>query len=313
MKIYLAPLEGVTGYVYRNAYHQTFENADKYFIPFVAPHPGGSFSERERNDLLPENNRGMYAVPQIMTKNADDFLQLVEELKEWNYREINLNAGCPSNTVVAKNRGAGLLDDPYTLNKLLDGIYSRVDVRVSVKTRIGMEDPEEFYDILKVYNSYPIHELIIHPRVRSDYYKNSPNLDMFEYALEHSRNPVVYNGDLNTLENVQAFRERFPNEETVMIGRGLLRNPGLIEEIKGKGAADINSFKEFHDRLLEGYEKDMDHNPVLLFKMKEIWSHMSRHISGSEEYLGNIRRATEIPVYKALTDELFQNCKIRKE
>lgn len=313
MKIYLAPLEGVTGYVYRNAYHQTFEDADKYFIPFVAPHPGGSFSERERNDLLPENNRGMYAVPQVMTKNAADFLELAEEMKEWGYTEINLNAGCPSNTVVAKNRGAGLLDDPYTLNKLLDGIYSRVDVRVSVKTRIGMEDPEEFYDILNVYNSYPIHEVIIHPRVRSDYYKNSPNLDMFEYALEHSRNPVVYNGDLNSMEDVRLFRERFPEVDRVMIGRGLLKNPGLIAEIKGKGAADITSIKEFHDSLLEGYEKDMDGSPYVLFKMKEIWAHMSRHISGVEEYLKDLRRTCEIPEYKALTDELFQNCKIRTE
>lgn len=306
MKIYLAPLEGITGYVYRNAYHSTFAAADKYFIPFVAPHPGGSFSEIERKDLIPEHNRGMYAVPQVMTKNAEDFLGLAQELKEWGYREININAGCPSGTVVTKKRGAGLLGNTYTLNKLLDGIFSKADIDISVKTRIGMDDPEEFYDILEVYNSYPIHELIIHPRVRNEYYKNIPHWDIFEYALEHSKNPIVYNGDLDSMENVQAFHERFPTVDTVMIGRGLLKNPGLIEEIHGKGAADINKIKTFHDRLLKGYEIDMEGSPYVLYKMKEIWAHLGKRFQDEEDHLAMIRRVTDIVEYRSITDDFFQ-------
>ena len=307
MKIYFAPLEGVTGYVFRNAFHRTFTDADKYFIPFVAPHPGGSFSLAERRDLMPENNAGMYAVPQVMTKNAGDFLELVEELKEWGYREININAGCPSVTVVAKDRGAGLLKDPVKLDQLLDGIFKKADGKISVKTRLGMEDPEEFYELLKVYNSYPIHELIIHPRVRSDYYKNAPHLSMFEYALEHSKNPVVYNGDLNTMEDIMKFKERFPMEDTVMIGRGFLHHPGLIEEIKGKVFADNHLLKEFHDRLLEGYEIDMDGSPYVLFKMKEIWSYLGKCFEGSEIYLGRIRRTKDIAEYRQLAEEFFDH------
>ena len=310
MKIYFAPLEGITGYVYRNAFHSTFTDADKYFMPFVAPHPGGSFSAIERNDICPEHNKGMYAVPQVMTKNAADFLELAEELKEWGYTEININAGCPSGTVVAKNRGAGLLSNPEGLDRLLDGIFSKADVKVSVKTRLGMEDPKEFYNLLKIYNSYPIHELIIHPRVRSDYYRNRPNWDMYEYALENSKNPVVYNGDISSMEGLNAFKERFPTEDVVMIGRGFLGNPGLIEEMKGNGKINTAKLKEFHDRLFHGYEIDMEGSPFVLFKMKEIWSHMGKYLKGADPYLYKIRRAKEFEEYRILVGELFENCDI---
>ena len=310
MKIYFAPLEGITGYVYRNAFHSTFTDADKYFMPFVAPHPGGSFSMIERNDICPEHNKGMYAVPQVMTKNAADFLELAEELKEWGYTEININAGCPSGTVVAKNRGAGLLSNPEGLDRLLDGIFSKADVKVSVKTRLGMEDPKEFYNLLKIYNSYPIHELIIHPRVRSDYYRNRPNWDMYEYALENSKNPVVYNGDISSMEGLNAFKERFPTEDVVMIGRGFLGNPGLIEEMKGNGKINTAKLKEFHDRLFHGYEIDMEGSPFVLFKMKEIWSHMGKYLKGVDPYLYKIRRTKEFEEYRILVGELFENCDI---
>lgn len=312
MKIYFAPLEGITGYVYRNAYHQNFRDADKYFIPFVVPHTKRAFNAREKNDLLPFHNEGMVAIPQVLTKSAEDFLLLAEELKALGYREININAGCPSGTVVGKNRGAGLLADLETLNTFLDGIFSRVDVAVSIKTRIGMKNPEEFYDLLKIYNSYPIHELIIHPRVREDYYKNKPNLDIYEYALEHSKNPIVYNGDLMNLESILAFEERFPTEKAVMIGRGILTNPGLIGEYYGEDAVKKEDIKVFHDCLIEGYVKEMGNGLNVLFKMKELWSYMGNHFEKAESYLKKIRKVNQFPEYIICVNELFRNCPIKE-
>lgn len=310
MKVYFAPLEGITGYVYRNAYHQSFTDADKYFIPFVIPHTKRPFNSKEKNDLLPAHNQGMYAVPQVMTKNSEDFLALAKELKALGYHEINLNAGCPSGTVVSKNRGAGLLADRDALRAFLDGVFSGADVAVSIKTRIGMEDPEEFYELLDIYNQYPFCEVIIHPRVRTDYYKNSPNWEMYGYALKHSKNPVVYNGDLKDMESIHRFQEKFPGEETVMIGRGLLTNPGLIEEIHGKGAAAKEQIKEFHDRLLSGYEDAMGGGQNVLFKMKEVWAYMGNHFQDVDKYIKKIRKARQVSEYRILAEELFHNGRI---
>lgn len=310
MKIYFAPLEGITGYVYRNAYHQSFTDADKYFLPFVIPHTKRAFSSKEKNDLLPENNEGMYAVPQVMTKSAEDFLLLAKELKDLGYEELNINAGCPSGTVVSKKRGAGLLDDPYALNEFLDGIFSKVDGKVSIKTRIGMYVPEEFEEILNIYNQYPFHEVIVHPRVRKDFYKNRPNLDAFEYALENSKNPIVYNGDLNTVEDLEAFKKRFPNVDKVMIGRGILKNPGLIDEIRGKGAADLKKIKAFHDALLAGYIEAFGAGVNVLFKMKEVWVYLGEHFPGSKNELKKMKKVKNLNEYQAIAEEVFRNCKI---
>lgn len=307
MKVYLAPMEGITGYVYRNAFHKCFTDADKYFIPFIVPHTKRDFNEKERKELLPAHNEGMHTVPQILTKSAEDFLSLSEVLKDMGYREVNLNAGCPSGTVVSKNRGAGLLKDPEFLNRFLDGIFSKTDLKVSVKTRIGMEDREEFYDLLSVYNRYPLHELIIHPRVRKDFYKNRPDFDMFAYALEYSRNPVVYNGDLWDKEAVLRFEERFPEAKTVMIGRGVLRNPGLIGELKGEEKADPDRLKAFHDELLHSCEEELGGGSAVLFRMKELWSYMGESFPGSDKALKKIRKAKNLSEYRSAVQEIFKN------
>lgn len=171
MKIYLAPLEGITGYTYRRALYNCFGGFDKYFIPFILPNQKGHLSTREKKDIMPENNEGMYAVPQILTKNAEDFIQTAETLQEYGYNEVNLNLGCPSKTVVTKGRGAGFLDRPDELDKFLDEIFRKCDMKISIKTRLGMDDPEEFEDLLTIYNKYPLEELIVHARVQKDYYK----------------------------------------------------------------------------------------------------------------------------------------------
>lgn len=311
MKIYFAPLEGITGYVYRNTYHNFFSEADKYFLPFIVPHTKRDFNTKEKNDILPAHNKGMNSIPQVLTKKPEDFLTLAQELKELGYSEININAGCPSGTVVGKNRGAGLLKDSYVLNSFLDDIFSKVDVKVSVKTRIGMEEPEEFYDLLKVYNKFPIHELIIHSRVRNDFYNNTPNWDIYEYAVEHSNNPVVYNGDIKDLESFHAFKDRFPKENTVMIGRGILTNPGLIGEIHGMKPIHKDRLKEFHDELILEYKNCLGSDNNVMFKMKEVWSYMGNSFVNADSYLKKIQKAKHFEEYQIWTNELFHTCSLK--
>ena len=240
MKIYLAPLEGITGYTYRRALYNCFGGFDKYFIPFILPNQKGHLSTREKKDIMPENNEGMYAVPQILTKNAEDFIQTAETLQEYGYNEVNLNLGCPSKTVVTKGRGAGFLDRPDELDKFLDEIFRKCDMKISIKTRLGMDDPEEFEDLLTIYNKYPLEELIVHARVQKDYYKNTPRLETFGEAVERAKSPVCYNGDIVTAKDCTRLQDMFPTLDCIMTGRGTLKNTAPIEQ-RIQRAIEVNS------------------------------------------------------------------------
>lgn len=310
---YFAPLEGISGYIYRNAYEEFFGEIEKYFIPFIHPNQKGRFSSREKNDILPEHNAGMYAVPQIMTNCADDFLSTARKLSQYGYEEINLNLGCPSRTVVTKGRGAGFLAYPDKLDEFLYRIYESTDLSISIKTRIGVEDPEEFERILEIYNKYPVSELIIHPRVQADFYRNKPNMDVFKMASKISRNPLCYNGDLCCVEDLKKMEKEFPDLESVMIGRGILKNPGLILEAKDGTVLEKERLRRFHDRILQEYEKTLFGEKPVLFKMKELWFYMAELFTEHEKYAKKIKKAQKLEQYRKIIDTLFaeQNLKVK--
>ena len=201
MKFYLAPLEGVTGYIFRNALEEYFPGTDRYFTPFIVPDQKHALRKRELRDVLPENNQVKELVPQILTSDPVRFVETAKALAEYGYEEVNLNLGCPSGTVVAGGRGAGMLADVEKLDCFLDQIFRDTDLRISVKTRIGIERPEEGYTLMKIYNQYPISEVIIHPRTRKEYYKGEPHLDVFSELLAMSQHPVCYNGNLFTVSS----------------------------------------------------------------------------------------------------------------
>ena len=314
MHIYFAPLEGITTYPYRNLHHKYFGGVEKYFTPFLAPGPEQGMSVKEMRDVLPENNAGVPVVPQILTNRAGDFLLASKKLSEMGYREINLNLGCPSGTVTAKKKGSGFLLYPDDLDRFFDEVFSDATVRngeffVSVKTRIGKNEVEEWPELMQVYNRYPIHELTVHPRIQKEFYKGTPHLDVFTDILKESRNPVVYNGDLFTVEKVKEFREKFPTAGTVMIGRGLIRNPALAEMIlqeETEPEADIlPRIREFHDALFEHYRETMSGDRNLLFRMKDLWSYMLAEVPDSEKLAKKIRKSHHVPEYLAAVEEVF--------
>ena len=220
MKLYFAPLEGITGYIFRNAFHKAFNpKIDKYFSPFISPGVNQPLTPKELRDIHPDNNKDMYLVPQILANNPDDFLLATRYIKELGYDEVNLNLGCPSGTVVAKKKGSGLLGELDILDKMLDKIYENTDMKVSIKTRIGKESPEEFPEILDVLSKYPVYELIIHPRVRSEFYKGKPHMDSFEQAVVKDFASVGYNGDILTVEHFKDIEIKYPTIDSIMIGR----------------------------------------------------------------------------------------------
>ena len=312
MKYYLAPMEGITGYIYRNSYEKFFHNIDKYFTPFIVPNTSKSLKTKELRDILPENNNKMNIVPQILTNDSDGFIVTCKKLKELGYEEVNLNLGCPAGTVVSKNRGSGFLAKRDELNRFLDEIFKINDMRISVKTRIGKDSPEEFYELIKIYNKYPMEELIIHPRTREDFYGNTPNLKVFKDALELSKNTICYNGDIFTTDSYNKIIQEFPNLNKVMIGRGLLANPGLINEIENKNTIDKKVLRDFHDEILNNYLELYKDEKNTMFKMKELWGYMIYIFSDNKKYAKKIKKSQKINDYKAAVSSLFLEQEIIK-
>ncbi|MDM8311239.1 MULTISPECIES: tRNA dihydrouridine synthase [Clostridium] len=305
MKYYLAPMEGITGHIYRNSYEKFFHNIDKYFTPFIIPNTSTSIKTKELRDVLPENNNGINVVPQILTNDSEGFIVTTRKLKELGYDEVNLNLGCPSGTVVSKNRGSGFLAQREELDRFLEDIFSMDDVKISVKTRIGKDSPEEFYELIKIYNKYPIEELIIHPRTREDFYGNKPNLEVFKDALTLSTNPTCYNGDIFTVSDYKKITETFPNVDKVMIGRGILANPGLINEIKGKGVIDKEVLKAFHDEVFSRYREVLREDRNAIYRMKELWGYMIYIFSDNKKYAKKIKKAQNLIDYNMAVSTLF--------
>lgn len=306
MKYYLAPMEGITGHIYRNAYNKYFNNMDKFFTPFITPNTSKSFKTKELRDILPENNSGLNVVPQILTNDSEGFINTSMKLKELGYKEVNLNLGCPSGTVVSKYRGSGFLAKREELDKFLEEIFKISDMKISIKTRIGKDRPEEFYELIKIYNKYPLEELIIHPRTREDFYGNKPNLEIFNDALNLSNSPVCYNGDIFTTEDHNKFINNFPNVEKVMIGRGILANPGLLDEIKENIVLDKNILKEFHDEIFTNYRNAFNEDKNAIYRMKELWGYMIYIFSDNKKYIKRIKKAQKIEDYNEAVLSLFR-------
>lgn len=306
MNFYFAPMEGVTGYIYRNAHNAFFNNIDKYFSPFIVANQSKSFKTRELNDVLPENNQGLVLIPQLLTNNAKDFINTSKKIKQLGYNEINLNLGCPSGTVVSKNRGSGFLSKREELDAFLDEIFSQSITKISLKTRIGKDQPEEFYDLIAIFNKYPIEELIIHPRIQKDFYKNEPNMKIFKDALILSKNPVCYNGDIFTIKDYKAFSDDFPSVDTLMFGRGLLAHPGLISDITNDIKLEKKILKDFHDKIYEDYKRILFGDTNVLFKMKKLWFYMIPVFSDNAKYAKKIKKSKKLYDYDEAVSSLFR-------
>lgn len=314
MKFYFAPMEGITGYVYRNLYSDYFANIDKYFTPFIVGNKKASMKARELRDVLPENNKGLPIVPQILSADSEEFINTARRIQQLGYNEINLNLGCPSGTVVSKGRGSGFLAYPEKLEKFLEEIFAGLsDMKISVKTRLGKESVEEFEKIFEIYNKFPMHELIIHPRIQKEMYSGTPHVEEFSKAFENAKFPVCYNGDIFSVKDYERITERFPSLDSVMLGRGLLANPFLVQQINGGVGANKEFVREFATRLFEDYRMEMSGDKDVLFKMKEMWSYLIWLFDDEGKYVKAIRKANSKDEYLCAVNSLVNNCEIAEK
>ncbi len=306
-QIYMAPMEGITGYVYRRTYFKHFNQIDTYFTPFIA---STGLSTKEKKDVLPEHNEGMHVVPQILANQTDVFIEIAEKMKAYGYDEVNLNLGCPSGTVSSRGRGAGFLGYPEKLEAFLDEIFDKCPLKISVKTRIGTVSEEAWPALLALYEKYPMTELIIHPRTLKDFYKNTPKRECFGQALAESRHSLCYNGDLNRKEDYEQLLTDYPQTKKVMLGRGLLANPGLAGELRGETPITKDKLEAFLTDLLHGYREELSGDTPVLYKMKELWFYLGKQFEQPEKYLKQIKKANTLQEYSQIVRTIFRNCEL---
>lgn len=354
MKYYFAPLEGITGYRFRQAHHQFFPGMDAYFTPFVVATYTKKLKSREKRDILPENNAGVPTVPQILTAHADEFLFCARYLADFGYPEINLNLGCPVGTVTAKGKGSGMLRSPEEMDRFLDAVYEGAEnipvtgedgavhpIRISVKTRLGWENPAEFERLLEIYERYPLSELIVHARTRQELYLGRPELAAFSMAFHREqkrcsspeeisagreqpcsrtyfgreadahRLTLCYNGDVRTEADLAFLEKTFPGLDRVMIGRGLLSDPNLVTRLVTGRESDKKTFREFHDTLYAAYDEQFHDDRIRINCMKELWTFLGESFCDTGRYVKGIHKAGNRAEYEAAVRMLFANCELQ--
>ncbi len=305
-QLYFAPLEGITGHIYRRAHAAMFGGVDAYFAPFITPTENERLSSKRLRDILPENNENLTLKVQVLTKEPKAYASFEKKVKDLGYDEVNFNFGCPMPTIVNKNTGAGFLRDREVMTSFLEEIFANSKLKISVKTRLGIETPEEMDALMEVYNQFPLSELIIHPRTLADFYKGVPHRDSFKKAYTESKNPVCYNGDILTKADFDSIVSECPDISGVMIGRGGIKNPALFREIRGGAPLSKEEIFAFSDLLLERYHEILKSETHTLQKMKEVWTYMIVHFPEGKKAFKKMRKANHFSDFKWALEELKQ-------
>ena len=312
MEYEFAPLEGITDAVYRRTHRRYYPGVTRYYTPFISPTQNHCFTPREKRELSPGNNPGVPLIPQLLGKNAQDFLWAANELCAMGYEEVNLNLGCPSRTVTAKSKGAGFLSYPDVLDAFLEEIFSACPISISIKTRLGMESPSEFDRLLTIYNRYPVCRLIIHPRTGRQLYGGSADFNAYRRAVSRTALPLVYNGDLFTPRDVQGLRASCPEIGAVMLGRGLICDPALTGKLQGY-ATDKGILKRFHDDLCREYPVVFGDKSSAAHRIKAIWAYMLCSFQDGSSYRKKLIKANRLEDLLIVTEEIFQQLELLPE
>ena len=316
MEFLFAPMEGVTGRIYRRVHARFFPGVSRYYAPFFSPSGDHHFPLRGLTDLLPEENPGVDLVPQLLTNRAEDFIWAAASLMDRGYKEVDLNLGCPSGTVAAKRKGAGFLLLPQELDAFLEAVFSAPELRglsLSLKTRIGFADEGEWERLLGIYRQYPLSQLIVHPRLRSDFYTGPVRPAAFALALEGSPFPVTWNGDVFSPADLETLRARYPGLDRVMLGRGLAAEPGLAARLATGETCSRETLHAFHEAVSEEYRSVLYGDTALCHRMKELWSYLILHFEGGEKHFKRLTKARRWEEFHLASEAIFAELPLRED
>ncbi|WP_321289566.1 tRNA-dihydrouridine synthase family protein [uncultured Sunxiuqinia sp.] len=310
---YLAPLQGFTDFVYRRCYHEIFGSIDEYYIPYIAIGPGQKIRNSQYRDVLPENNESVPAVPQILCAHVGELKVLADELKQMDYTKINLNLGCPYPMATKRGRGTALLDNSDQLKRVLDCLFAEYDFKVSVKFRAGLTDESTIINRVELLQAYPFEKLIFHPRTAKQLYKGSANRQLFVKLAAQSKSPLVYNGDIQSIDDLNEIRQQIPNQDEWMIGRGILNDPFLPAKLKGKLHSDEAKLKKlitFHNEILKNYQSVWTDEGIVIHRMIQFWSYFQQSFIQGRKAYKVAKKARNLDNYQSRIDSFWVNAKL---
>lgn len=290
MELVMAPLLAITDNKFRKVYQKYFPYFDYAIAPFISLSDGSKLTKKAFTELHPIDQR-MKVVPQLLNHNQESFLNACEFLNYWGYQEINLNIACPAKIIMNKGRGAGLLNYPDQIDKILDNICSNLDKQeLSVKLRAGRFNHSEFNHLIEVLNRYPLKKVIIHPRTAVQMYEQTVNLDVIADAITDLKAPITYSGDIFSIEDFKTLQQRFPTIKSWMIGRGMLMNPFLPWFVRGGKKSMICKRKllNWYEELFHTFEESSKSDFYVLGRMKNIWKYMATSYDSKNEILASL-------------------------
>jgi tRNA-dihydrouridine synthase len=305
---YLAPLQGFTDFVYRRVYSQLYSGIDAFFIPYISVKNNEVLRKYEK-EVLHANNQQTRVIPQILAASAEEMLFLSNYLSSHGYTEINLNLGCPYPMVTNRGMGSGLLTSPEKIEQILTAFFKNPNMKLSVKMRAGLVLATEIEKIVPVLNQFPLSEVILHPRVAKQLYSGEIIDSAFEFAAASLKHRLVYNGDVNSMDDYKRIHRKFSGIDYLMVGRGVLMNPFLPAEIKNQQLTETEKREkliEFHKLMLEEYLKVMDNPGNALNKMKQFWIYFCHNFSEPKKCLKKIGKSNGFTAYQTTANLIFQ-------
>ncbi len=298
MQLALAPLQTYTDFHFRNAIHDVYGGIDKYYAPYLKLNNDGTIKNTPKIDILPENNALTNIIPQLMACNSDDFFVMANYISDLGYTELNWNMGCPYPMVTRKSMGAGILNQPDELFRMLDSIYPKLNMKLGLKMRMGMDDTSDILELLPRLNDYPLTEIIIHARNAKQLYTGTCDVDQFKNCIALSKHTLVYNGDIVDLESFQQLQKELPSISNWFIGRGALMNPMLFNELKTNCVFNNYEYTrkiiELSEKLvtsLTTYQKDKGY---ALTKMKGYWEYLAMGVPNGKNYYRKLKKMNSI-------------------
>lgn len=281
MEIHFAPLQGYTDFEYRRIHARHCGGVDTYYTPFIRWEKGG-IREKDIKDILPENNEGLHLVPQIICADTDEFNRLADTIQEHGYEEMDLNMGCPAPMQTKLMRGSGILPYPTRVSALLKEMERRPEVRFSAKMRLGLEGKEEWRELSGMLNSSCLKHLTVHPRIGKQMYKGEVDMDAFNEVYSSIHIPIIYNGDVTSMEQVSSLLERYPDLPGIMMGRGLLARPTLAQEcLMGKEMPHeerMSILMQMHEDMLGYCTRKYKVDSQILLHIHSFWEYQESQL-----------------------------------
>lgn len=310
VKLSLGPFQGITDAPFRNVFKKHFGGIDKFYTPFFTGIQKDHAKNMQVEEIDPRCNDVKTLTPQILSTDAEEILRFASQCKELGYKEINLNMGCPFPRVANKKRGCGLLPYPEKIDAILGRVFDQIEVGFSVKCRLGYFNPDEIYPVIEVFNRYPLSELIIHPRIGKQLYKGEADVQRFVELIPTIKAPLVYNGDIVSVESFERISNQVQPINEFMLGRGLLSNPFLAEEIRETTPQSIQTRTErLHDYVNDLYEDRLRHaggSPKVLGRMKELWSYLMYSFDEPQDIWRKIKKINALKEYEEAVETVFR-------